>query len=49
VERVILEPGGTFAISRKSPPADEVKYQEVIRRLDELSGKLDRLAPQQSA
>jgi uncharacterized membrane protein YcaP (DUF421 family) len=44
VERVVLEPGGTFAISRKLPPADEVQHKEVLRRLDELSGKLDRLA-----
>jgi len=43
VERCVLEPGGTFYIQRKSPPADEVQHAEVIGRLNDLSGKLDRL------
>lgn len=43
VERCVLEPGGTFFIQRKSPPADEVKHIEIMRQLREMSAKLDRL------
>jgi uncharacterized membrane protein YcaP (DUF421 family) len=43
VERCVLEPGGTFYIHRKSPPADEVAHGEVMKRLDELDRKLDLL------
>jgi len=43
VERCVLEPGGTFYVHRKSPPADEVQHAEVVARLNELSTKLDRL------
>jgi uncharacterized membrane protein YcaP (DUF421 family) len=49
VDRCVLEPGGTFAISRKLPPADEVQYGELVRRLDELNGKLDQLIQEKSA
>ena len=48
VERCVLEPGGVFYVQRKSPPADEVEHAEVMNRLNELSGKLDRLLAQQS-
>ena len=34
VERCVLEPGGTFYIQRKMPPAEEVEHAEVMRRLD---------------
>jgi len=43
VERCILEPGGTFYVHRKSPPADEVAHAEVMKRLDDLGRKLDLL------
>jgi uncharacterized membrane protein YcaP (DUF421 family) len=43
VEQCVLEPGGTFAIRRKVPPLEEVQHQKVMRRLDDLSGKLDLL------
>lgn len=43
VERCVLEPGGTFFIQRKSPPADEVKHAEIIKQLQDLHAKLDRL------
>ena len=46
VEQCVLEPGGTFAIRRKVPPLEEVQHQEVMRRLDDLSGKLDLLLQQ---
>jgi len=43
VERCVLEPGGTFFVCRKDPPAEEVQYQEMVRRLEQLDGKLERL------
>jgi len=43
VEQCVLEPGGTFYVSRKLPAADEVQYKEMVRRLDQLDAKLDRL------
>jgi uncharacterized membrane protein YcaP (DUF421 family) len=43
VDRCILEPGGTFYICRKLPPAEETQYKEMVRRMDLLDGKLDRL------
>ena len=48
VEKCILEPGGSFYIQRKTPPADEVAHGEVMQRLKELDGKLDRLLRQQA-
>jgi uncharacterized membrane protein YcaP (DUF421 family) len=43
VEQCVLEPGGTFYISRKLPPAEETQYKEMVRRLEQLDEKLDRL------
>ena len=49
VEHCVLEPGGTFAIRRKAPPPDEVQHQEVMRRLNDLSAKLDLLLRQRGS
>jgi len=49
VERCVLEPGGTFYVQRKSPPAEEVQHAEVVGRLDELNAKLDRLLAAKSS
>jgi uncharacterized membrane protein YcaP (DUF421 family) len=49
VDRCVLEPGGVFSVKRKSPPADEVQHAEVMRRLDDLSGKLDQLMQRSEA
>ena len=46
VERCVLEPGGTFFIQRKMPPPAEVEHAELIARMNDLSGKLDRLLQQ---
>jgi uncharacterized membrane protein YcaP (DUF421 family) len=46
VERCVLEPGGTFYVQRKMPPADEVEHAEVMLRLNEIQAKLDRLLEQ---
>lgn len=43
VEQCVLEPGGGFAIKRKEPPASEVHYEELLRRLEEVNTKLSRL------
>jgi len=43
IERCVLEPGGAFAITRKMPPIEETQHQDVVRRLEELTGKVDRL------
>jgi len=43
VEHCVLEPGGTFYIHRKMPPAEEVQHAEVMLRLNEIQAKLDRL------
>jgi uncharacterized membrane protein YcaP (DUF421 family) len=48
VDRCILEPGGTFYIQRKSPPAEEVEHAEVMKRLDDLARKLELLIQQQA-
>jgi len=47
VERCVLEPGGTFYVQGKTPPAGEVEHAEVMKRLEELNGKLDLLLKQQ--
>ena len=46
VERCVLEPGGVFYVQGKTPPKDEVEHADVVRRLDDLSGKLDLLLQQ---
>ena len=43
VERCVLEPGGTFYVQGKTPPAGEVEHAEVMKKLAELSGKVDLL------
>jgi uncharacterized membrane protein YcaP (DUF421 family) len=43
VERCVLEPGGTFYIQRKLPPAEQVQHQELLATLREVNAKLDRL------
>jgi uncharacterized membrane protein YcaP (DUF421 family) len=48
VERCVLEPGGTFFVQGKTPPADEIEHAEVMKKLAELSGKLDRLLKEQA-
>jgi hypothetical protein len=46
VDQCVLEPGGTFAIRRKVPPLEELQHREAMRRLDDLSGKLEVLLQQ---
>ncbi len=49
VERCVLEPGGTFFIHRKSPPAEEVQHAEVMQALREIRERLAALPPRAPA
>lgn len=48
VQRCVLEPGGTFYIQRKMPPAEKILHEEVMTCLKELEAKVDRLSEQKS-
>jgi len=43
VERCILEPGGTFYVQRKMPPAAQVEHEELVNGLNQIKAKLDLL------
>ena len=43
VEKCVLEPGGTFYIQRKLPATDQVQHDEIMRALNEISGRLANL------
>ena len=49
VDQCVLEPGGAFAIRRKEPPIGELQHRELVQRLEELSGKLDKALQSHSA
>ncbi len=49
VERCVLEPGGTFYIHRKMPPAEQVQHEEVMHGLNELRSKVELLLRQKGA
>jgi uncharacterized membrane protein YcaP (DUF421 family) len=44
VDRCILQPGGTFDVKGINPPLEQLAHEEVMRALQDLSGKLDALA-----
>jgi uncharacterized membrane protein YcaP (DUF421 family) len=44
VERCVLEPGGVFYVQGKTPPTGDIQHAEVMKRLEELSAKLELLA-----
>ena len=48
VDRCVLEPGGTFYISRKMPPEDKLQHEAIMQALSELRAKLDALSQAQS-
>jgi hypothetical protein len=39
----VLESGGTFYIQRKLPPTDPLPHEEIVRQLQGLAQKVDRL------
>lgn len=46
VERCVLEPGGTFFIQGRTPPTADIRHGELLRRLEELTAKVDALVAQ---
>jgi hypothetical protein len=44
VDRCVIEPGGGFFIQGKTPPAAEIHHAELIKRLEELTAKVEALA-----
>lgn len=45
IDRAVLEQGGTFSFIAKQPPGEEVRYQEVLRRLDAIARDIANLRP----
>jgi uncharacterized membrane protein YcaP (DUF421 family) len=43
IDRAILEPGGTITFVGKSPQPEQLRYEEVLRRLDAISNDLASL------
>ena len=43
VDQAVLEPSGVMSFVGKQPPADEVRYGEITKRLDQISQQLDEL------
>jgi uncharacterized membrane protein YcaP (DUF421 family) len=44
VDRCVLEPGGTFFIQGKTPPIAEIHQAELLKRLAELTAKVEALS-----
>ncbi len=47
VDRCVLEPGGGFFIQGKTPPVAEIHHAELLRRLEELTAKVEALGGRQ--
>jgi uncharacterized membrane protein YcaP (DUF421 family) len=43
VERAVLEPGGTFTFIGKKPSPEAERHNEILARLDRLSGEIEAL------
>ena len=43
IDRAILEPGGSICFLAKTPAPEEARYQEILRRLDTITGEIARL------
>lgn len=43
IETCVLEPGGAFFLQGKTPPQEELRYREIIARLDDLSRQIAEL------
>jgi uncharacterized membrane protein YcaP (DUF421 family) len=46
VERCVIEPGGGFFIQGKTPPVAEIHHAELLKRLEELTAKVEALSGQ---
>jgi uncharacterized membrane protein YcaP (DUF421 family) len=43
VQECILEPGGTLSFLAKKPPVEELRHQELMQRIEKLTGEIVRL------
>ena len=43
VDKCVIEPGGTFFIQGKTPPVDETRHKELLKRLEQLSAEVAAL------
>ncbi|MFI5059115.1 MAG: DUF421 domain-containing protein [Candidatus Acidiferrales bacterium] len=43
VQECVLEPGGTLSFVAKKPPAEEVRHQELLQRLEKLTEEIVRV------
>jgi uncharacterized membrane protein YcaP (DUF421 family) len=43
VEKCVLEPGGIFQVQGKQPPAQERRFRELMKRIEQLSRQVDDL------
>jgi uncharacterized membrane protein YcaP (DUF421 family) len=43
VERAVLEPGGTISFFAKKPEPDESRHRELLGRLDQMMGEIEKL------
>ncbi len=43
VERAVLEPGGTISFTAKKPEPDELRHQELLRRMDQMAHEIAQL------
>ncbi len=43
IEKCVIEPGGTFFIQGKTPPVEDIRHKELLKRLDQLSAEIAML------
>jgi uncharacterized membrane protein YcaP (DUF421 family) len=43
VQECVLEPGGTLSFLAKKPPAEELRHQELLQRLEKLAEEIVHL------
>jgi uncharacterized membrane protein YcaP (DUF421 family) len=43
VERAVLEPGGTISFTPKKPQPEELRHQELLRRMDQMAREIAQL------
>lgn len=43
IDKCVIEPGGTFFIQGKTPPMDEIRHKELLKRLDQLTAEVAAL------
>jgi uncharacterized membrane protein YcaP (DUF421 family) len=43
IDKCVIEPGGTFFIQGRTPPAEETRHKELLKRLDQLAAEVSAL------